>query len=290
MKKKIVFLALIVGMGAASHADQVVLDTGKDSEVYDQQPDMFMGGDPVIEIHADWADPEVLWPAKGLFWFDLSGLIGIDYIVDEAILELYVLENNIQQAPLDIFRSAESWQESAVTWNTRPGENHAIYVRDTPPVGTMTEPALWNPDVTEIVQSWFDGSPNHGFYIDVPNTGPVWVSVLLASKENPHSAILPRLHINYHTQANCNEESRKNLYLDVPSVCNGHVVIRFGLSTTTNASVRIFDASGALVETLVQGSIADGIHSIHWTGEQGVYFLYLETTNYCEITKLVVME
>ena len=289
MKEKVSIALIILAFVANSYAEQVLLDASADTEVYDQQPDMVMGADPVIEIHGDWVDPEELWPAKGLFRFSLSGLTGKDYIVDEALLELHVLENNIQQAPVDIFRVSESWQEMVVTWNTKPDENRDILVRETPPMGTMQEPALWDADVTGIVQSWFDEYPNYGFYIDVPNTGS-WVSVLLASKENPALILHPKLRINYHAQVYCEDISSRDFQLEVIPLSSGSTEIKYIISNATEISIKVYDAAGSLVNTLSNGTVTNGVYSTHLIVPQGVYFVRAVTPGSYQVVKFTVLK
>jgi hypothetical protein len=81
-----------------------------------------------------------------------------------------------------------------------------------------------------------------------------------------------------------------------PNPCNPSTTISFSLASTQHANLAIFDARGALVRTLVNGTLAGGPHSIMWNGTDdsggrvasGVYF-YRITADKKSATKKILL-
>lgn len=95
------------------------------------------------------------------------------------------------------------------------------------------------------------------------------------------SAVLPEL-----------EQGNNNLQLNfVPNPLLGAGNIRYVLLSSTNISLRIFDVSGRLVQTLVQNEPRlQGFHELPFRPSfpTGVYFLRLETKSQVASTKFVI--
>lgn len=114
---------------------------------------------------------------QSLIHFDFSG-VPTDIVINQAVLRVYV-RDVAGAVPQDIIvrRVLDTWDEGAVTWNTRPGVGTVQAVTS---VGTQGW-ATWN--VTAQVQRWVDGvDGKYGFYL----VGPVGVAsygFYLASKE-----------------------------------------------------------------------------------------------------------
>lgn len=281
MKYAVLTLGIMFCLTSAIMAEEVVYDASQDTEVDEQLADMNFGAEEDLEVHADWEDPPT-WIVKALFQFPID--IESWALVDQAILQLHVLDNSIDPGPLDIFRATEDWTEMSVTWNTRPGEDRVLVVSENaPPVQLV--PVLWELNVTDIVQAWVNGSfENHGFYIDVPDNNN-WVDVDLATRENPDPDIRPKLWINYWLD-NVEEDPVENLSLSVTPVSKHSVAINLSLPVSTPATLSIFDASGALVQTFNPQS---GNQSISWTGKPGVYFVRLATNQATYVEKAVIV-
>ncbi len=120
MKYVVLTLGILFCLTPLVWADEVVYDASQDTEVDEELSGMNAGDYPVIEIYADWED-EPVWNVKALFEFPV-GLPGGD-IVEEAVLQLHVVDNTLDPGPVDIFRVAEPWAEMVVTWDTRPDSN-----------------------------------------------------------------------------------------------------------------------------------------------------------------------
>ncbi len=82
-----------------------------------------------------------------------------------------------------------------------------------------------------------------------------------------------------------------------PNPFNPATTIRFGLSEQARVRLRIYDVSGRLVRTLVDGVRGEGEHSERWNGTDhagravasGVYFYCLEAGSFKETKKMVLL-
>jgi len=87
------------------------------------------------------------------------------------------------------------------------------------------------------------------------------------------------------------------LYNAQPNPFANNTRILFSLKNTTQAKLHIFDLSGRIVKTLVNGSMKPGVYSINWRGEdgngkrlaQGIYFLKFQAEEYRKIRKLLLV-
>lgn len=72
----------------------------------------------------------------------------------------------------------------------------------------------------------------------------------------------------------------------------------FGLPVEDNVMIAIFNSLGEKVRTLVSGKMDAGVHTISWDGtdnsgnlvSSGVYLYKLETDNYIESKKMLLMK
>ncbi|MEO8086804.1 MAG: FlgD immunoglobulin-like domain containing protein [Bacteroidota bacterium] len=99
------------------------------------------------------------------------------------------------------------------------------------------------------------------------------------------------------------EENIKNDEVSIfPNPCSTGTTISFSLSLpiaigTEKISIKIFDITGRLVETIADGEMQEGVHQLEWNTKDekgnlvnaGIYFLKLETINYSETKKLSVV-
>ena len=81
-----------------------------------------------------------------------------------------------------------------------------------------------------------------------------------------------------------------------PNPFNPVTTIQFSIPNVEKlhaTSLRIYDITGKLVETLMDEQLSQGNHSVRWDAEKlssGVYFVMLETTRQREIQKVVLMK
>jgi hypothetical protein len=82
-----------------------------------------------------------------------------------------------------------------------------------------------------------------------------------------------------------------------PNPFNPSTTISFGLKSGGHVSLRIFDAAGRLVTTLVDESRTAGDYTVEWNGKagngmpaaSGIYFYRLKTTEFEETKKMVLL-
>jgi len=88
------------------------------------------------------------------------------------------------------------------------------------------------------------------------------------------------------------------LYSAKPNPFRTQTTIRYSLSAKEKTSLLIYDISGRLVTTLMNGSINPGIYSINWNGRNGrnqqvatgVYFYQLKTKDYTKTNKILLTQ
>jgi len=85
---------------------------------------------------------------------------------------------------------------------------------------------------------------------------------------------------------------RTVLNAPIPNPTVGGVSIPFSLKSDGYMTLKVYDASGRLVENLYQGREKAGWHTINWACEvpQGVYFVVLKTGHYQGTRRLVKMK
>jgi hypothetical protein len=106
--------------------------------------------------------------------FSLIKFTGLDAYVGATLvyaeLNLYCYDRWIDEyyPGSAIYRVANAWTESGVTWNNRPDYDDSIGV-----TLTIPDPDGWSSlDVTSIVETWLNGSfPHNGFYLVIDAGG-----------------------------------------------------------------------------------------------------------------------
>ena len=130
-----------------------------------------------------------------LLRFDVRGSLPANSIIDNAMLELYLLSfEGDPRVPLSADNLRADWLESSVTWSTAP-------LTTTPSVADLWCSTVlgygtsW--DVTAIARSWYVG-PEYGLVLRGPSSASFRRT--FASREAGR-AYLPRLVITYHVYA-----------------------------------------------------------------------------------------
>jgi hypothetical protein len=83
-----------------------------------------------------------------------------------------------------------------------------------------------------------------------------------------------------------------------PNPFAGRVLVPFALPMQSHVSLRVYDATGALVRTLTSGDLPAGFYRAPWDGTDehgqranpGAYFCRLQTPGYSRIAKLIVSD
>jgi hypothetical protein len=82
-----------------------------------------------------------------------------------------------------------------------------------------------------------------------------------------------------------------------PNPFSNTTTISFTLSQSTKASIAIFDVNGRLIKVLAGAQMQQGSHQLVWNATDakgnrviaGIYFLKMQTRNYAEMRKLVIV-
>jgi hypothetical protein len=88
-----------------------------------------------------------------------------------------------------------------------------------------------------------------------------------------------------------------SLMPSVPNPMSRETLIRYTLSNDADVSIAVYDASGALVKTLVSETMKAGYHTVSWDGmnevgnavANGVYFYRLSSGDFNQSRKIVVL-
>jgi len=82
-----------------------------------------------------------------------------------------------------------------------------------------------------------------------------------------------------------------------PNPFNPSTEIKFSLRNKSKVTIRVYDVSGRLVNTLVDGVLGEGSHNVNWNGinsngasvASGVYFYRMDTKDYTESKKMILL-
>ncbi|MBN2378842.1 DNRLRE domain-containing protein [candidate division WOR-3 bacterium] len=279
MKKWVLVLGFVFCLTFPLIGAEVELEPNIDSHINKTYPDDTYGSNQSLVIGTKVSQGTI-----SLIQFDLTSLTG--NIVDQAVLRLYTLSGS-EYSPggVDIYRIAAPWDENMVTWNNQPPENRDInLLRSLPP----SSGSWFESSVGEIVQTWLEGSfPNHGFYLSVPDQGKLVVASM-ASKEYADPALRPRLYIQYHATGVTDDRIERVVMCRIHSISCQSVDVNLDLPSPVMASLRIYDACGSVVETLIQNSLIRENSNITWQGSPGVYFLLLTTPDVVVTKKFII--
>jgi hypothetical protein len=268
MKKK---LLLVLLLSACVFAQDYELISVRDARIWSAEPDSSYGTEPWLAIQGGQGSLDI---TRALIRFDLDELPYTEDIVAEALLKMWVLpDTDYTAGHAGIYMTAGIWDET-VTWNTAPLEDRSITgIGVLPP-----HSSLWfEQDITDIVHSWlYLDAENNGLYVEVPDATP-YAFPLFASREYPQDQYRPRLAIYYSTQVR--ENSRMDAYdLRISPISSGKIDIHFSLPHALRVSCKVYDVSGKLAGTILEGKTPSGEYSLTWDCTQaGIYFAVLST-------------
>jgi hypothetical protein len=83
------------------------------------------------------------------------------------------------------------------------------------------------------------------------------------------------------------------LYQNYPNPFNPSTIIRFAVPTNGPVTLKIFNALGNEIATLVNGKIETGTHEIHWHADRvpaGIYFYRLQMQEHSLTRKLIIIK
>jgi len=86
---------------------------------------------------------------------------------------------------------------------------------------------------------------------------------------------------------------RFQLYQNYPNPFNPRTVIKYDIPRTSNVRLFIYDILGRTVKELVNGKVEPGRYEVQWDGTNtasGTYFYKLETDNFVDIKKMILVK
>ena len=110
------------------------------------------------------------------------------------------------------------------------------------------------------------------------------------------SAVVYNVKLRPHLTSVTNEVSvlnSFNLYQNYPNPFNPSTSIKFDLRDISFVTLKIYDATGKEIQTLVNSELNAGQHSYNWNGEKyssGVYFYKISTGNYSEVKRMLYIK
>ena len=89
-----------------------------------------------------------------------------------------------------------------------------------------------------------------------------------------------------------------NLFQNMPNPFNPETAIEFEIPKRSHISLQVFNILGQRLKTLAHKSYSAGKHSVYWDGTNengqklatGVYFLRLQSEEYVETKKLILLK
>jgi|GEM_PF-6859890 len=230
--------------------------------------------------------------------FDMSHIIGSNMfqrLEDPPVLDKATLELNCKESygagNVRIEFPVTGWAEDDINFNNMP------YVDGT---HTIIWAAIDQPNSVHsydvgggIGPRYFTIQPeeDNGIKVSYEN-GSGDCGADFHSKEAPTSFSRsfvyagPVLILEYHYASVEEDEVKPNVDLNVQPVSKSRVEISYSLPRDTPASLAVYDATGALVETFPTSS---GTHSITYDGTPGVYFVRFETLGKVFTKKTIIV-
>lgn len=93
-------------------------------------------------------------------------------------------------------------------------------------------------------------------------------------------------------EASRQDGARTALFQNTPNPLSGSATVRFSLSVPGYVTLKVYDCTGRLARTLLDGEMTAGTHSVRWNGKDlptGVYFLKLNSEGQSYIRQAIVL-
>ena len=213
----------------------VTLYSVADATIAAQSPTTNYGTSNSVNVQSYYADVR----QRNLTQFDISGIPEGSTINSATFSAYYYGPSSPTYNPAErvyyLCRNTDSWTEPEVNWNNKPGFTASQMASATMP-GTYYP--IWqefgwvNWDVTDIAQSWVDGTPNYGFVMmDSNEFSGQGRYALFYSKEYTGTSYAPRLVVNY-----------------TPPAPNHSYGRRTGMTDAVGTTAFIYDGRGRLIQ------------------------------------------
>jgi len=143
-----------------------------------------------------------------------------------------------------------------------------------------------------------DGSGQLLIPLDLTETGYLYITAV-GQNYLPHvDTIMVHLQSSINDDGNPSLPLQTGLYANYPNPFNATTNISFSLANDGQVQLQIFDITGRLVKTLIDGNQPAGTHSVIWDGlndldkvaASGTYFYRLKTDNESFVKKMALLK
>lgn len=209
-------------------------------------------------------------------------------VADETARSFEVIVSNGRvSAELASFLSAARMSDLLLTWTTASEADHAgfnVYRSE----GESVEFTKINSTLLVSANKTYE-------FADANVTdGATYTYVLKAVDTRGLEAEAGRLSATYHQP----EAMKFALEANYPNPFNPSTTIAFSLAAAGHTTLKIYNASGQLVRTLLNGKVEAGRHTAIWDGRNdqnqaatsGVYFYVLESGNQSATNKMIMLK
>lgn len=294
----------------------------EDSHIAENFPDNNMGSNPTFEM-CRYAGDNAGDDKSAIVKFDLTAIENIKDSITSAELLVTFAGTRNGSSPKDVsaHQVTKDWEEgdiaagidgsgaetNQVTWRSA---RHNIELWDNPG-GDFKEEKLdereirytpgtvYSWDIKGAVEVWLESGNNYGVILREENPASLHGTKVFYSSESEQFVLRPKLKINFKrttTDISGKENDlpmQYSLQQNFPNPFNPSTTIRYTLPQNSFVKLKVYNVIGQLVETLVDREQKAGRYSVDWNAgkySSGVYLYRLETTDFVETQKLLLLK
>lgn len=183
----------------------------------------------------------------------------------------------------------EKYPEYSISWQVSPGDGYIIQIDQLQTTGYFHMPIdlyITGTNVdSHIVVDNYDASQTY----HVGGFGTIIDNIEL----DPDNWILKNVEYNVSIDEDNDLPHTVLLSPVYPNPFNPIATIWYSTSAKNSSTLHVYDITGKLVETLVNGVIEPGEHKVVWNASNyssGVYFVRLQSGKYIETQKIILMK
>jgi hypothetical protein len=263
---------------------------------------------------------------RGLIKFDLATVPG-NAVIDSVVLRLSVVQTHVTSVTVSLHRLLADWGEGntvgsggeggggkatpgSATWLQRfylapaalwtsPGGDFNASASASRTVGNVGSYIWRGTGMNADVTAWLaNASQNFGWEV-VGNEVTGSTAKAFGSRQNATPSVRPTLTVYYTvpTAAGPSSPALTRLFPVHPNPFNPSASIRYQLPSTQRVTLTVYDVSGRIVKTLVDGVMLSGLNETVWHGDDtrgarvasGVYMVKLSTAHAAPQTQKMVL-
>jgi hypothetical protein len=246
---------------------------------------------------------------RALVAFDVAGNVPAGATVVSVTLTLNVSQTVAGSQAVNVHRVLADWGEGTSTAPGNGGGGGAATSGDATWLHTFFNTSFWataggdfvstpsairsvggigsytwasTPALVSDVQRWLDSaSSNHGWVL-IGNEETMQTAKAFATKENFNAAARPRLDVTYDTGTDVGQDNLPPLAFSLdqnyPNPFNPTTTITYRIGSPAFVTLKVFDAAGQDIATLVSEQKAAGTYTATWNAAglaSGAYFYRL---------------